>query len=879
MDPIILSSLAAAALGGGALWAGPDFLTRLPGKEAASLSDYLPWRRLVRPDVVTTVEDEFLTVFRFAAADVGTMPQGEIDAVAYRLSAALGALKPKPSVKVQFYARREPVREYLRSAVPAHPVLEAADEERERFFLHEEPVYQTGRYLSLAWRPSDDDLARLRAALAASKLEEAIAIDQAMLAEFEGVLARLQASLGDALETVERLGERVEVDEFGIARRRSDLLSFLHSFVTGSLTPFNVPEEAAIELNGLLASRGFAGRSKHPKIGDDFVLPILLKTFPAETEPLILDELTRLGVPHVFCVRWLPMTLTEAHAALRDIVLDFQGSAKAHGSFVDPGSLKSSIEATEAHGAAKDPYTQFGRSTFVVLVRAKTLAQLQAAKNAVLAVLEKAGFPNAYIPELAAWDAIASTFPGAQRWRGLHKHPEHALSIATIVPLHEHDRGRKFNGSRFRVPNTPPHFYALAPGSALTRVHTSVDDVEHGFGLAPTSWGKSTLQAFLALQRLGRLPFSGQTGFDKGLASYRACMMADGVVYDPLGDRNAPGFALFDRVHEPAEAEEVLKILTEMLVLWGVKPTPDEDQSLRDAMRVIASRPPEYRSMSDFARQVQDDTGRLRDVLQKYTDAGALGNLLDCSSDSFGTRTWTVFDLQHVIEMAPEYLVPVLRVLAWKTASGAAAIRASLGDVGRYYQHMLNIDESHLLQKHPAGEKFILDVQKTGRARGLSVFLWSNGLDEMARTAGRTELLTQAKTRIFGGNPAATDDETRELYRSLGLNERGLAWLPKLEAREFLLHQPEAGILQRLTLRLDGPMLALIGDPRTNSDVDLFRERFPAEKWGLHEWKIRLLEHEGQHAFAARLRAKIVGSRAQETPAAIVSALTPTRVA
>ncbi|MGP6157936.1 MAG: VirB4 family type IV secretion system protein [Vulcanimicrobiaceae bacterium] len=822
---------------------------------------------------MTTSEDEFLTVFRFYARDVGMMADGEVFEVARRLSATLGALKPKPRVKVSFYAVRQPVREYLRSSVPAHPVLEACDEERERFFLEEAPVFETVRFLAFAWKPADEDRARLRAALLSGDVDAAIAAQQETLSEFEAMVARLKTSLDDAFECVARLGEYTQD---GV--RRSELLEFLHYFVIGRFAPFNVPEDSSIALNGILASRGGRGRVTYPKIGDDYVLPILLKTFPKETEPLILDELTKVGVSHFFAIRYLPMTLAEVKKETRDIVKDFQGEAKAFTGFVDPGAIDASEEVTDAHGAAKDAYTQFGACTFTVVLRAKTLADLHAAKNALLVVLERAGFPNAYVPELAAWDAIVATFPGASRYVGVHKHLEHALALATLVPLHEHDRGRRWNGSRFRAPQTPPHFYALAPGSQLTRVHTSVEDVEHGFGLAPSSWGKSTFQAFLAMQRLGRLPYSGVTMLDKGLgsasscASYRAAMMADGSVFEPRGEAGAPGFALFDRIQEPAAAEEVLKILTEMLVLWGVKPTPDEDEALRNALRVLAAStfPPEYRSMTAFVRQLQDDTHRLREVFAKYTDRGALGSLLDCSQDAFATSRFTVFDLEHVLGMDPRYLVPVLRVLFLKTKWGAEAIRETL-DVGSWYQHHINVDEAHLLQATSAGQAFIRDILKTGRGRNLSVFLWSNGLEEMASSAGSTELLTQARTRIYGGDPSANDGEKLALFRSLGLNDRALAWLPKLEPREFILHQPDAGICQRLNARLSPAILGLIGDPRTNAVVDVFREDFPVDRFGLHEWKIRLLEREGQHVFAARLREKIVTGRAHETPRAVLS--------
>ncbi len=393
----LISGLIGLGALGGIGWSAKDTAAALRVSHKRTLSDYLPWRRLIRPSIVTTSADEYLTVFRFAARDVGTLSPVEVLEVARRLAAAIGSLKPKPSITLQFYAVRERAAEYLRPDAPMHPVLDAADEERERFFFEQEPGFETVRYLSLAWRPSDQDLAELRAAVF-KNVDAAHAVEQRLLTEFESLVSRLASSLTDAFATVERLGEYSAVDPFGCERRRSKLLEFLHFFVTGTSSPFNVPEDSVIELNGLLASRGFTGRTATPKIGDDFVLPILLKTFPKEAELQILDELTQVGVEHYFAVRYLPLTLAEVQKETRDIVLDFQGQAKQHGSFVDPGAADSADEVAHAHGAAKNAYTQFGNCTFTVVIRAATLAALVAAKKRRARGPRESGIPQCVRP-------------------------------------------------------------------------------------------------------------------------------------------------------------------------------------------------------------------------------------------------------------------------------------------------------------------------------------------------------------------------------------------------------------------------------------------------------------------------------------------------
>jgi type IV secretory pathway VirB4 component len=885
----IIASLIGTGVVSGLGWKAKDALSALRREHEKTLPDYLPWRRLVRPNVVTTSEDEYMTVFRFAARDVGTQSPAELFEVARRFAASIGSLKPRPAIKIQIHAIRQQTAEYLRPTVkPSNPVLDAADEERERFFREEDPGWETVRFLTLAWRPQDDDLTRLRAA-AAKDIDAAIAIDQELLAQFERHVAGLKTSLDDVFETVERLGEYTEVDPFGVTCKRSRLLEFLHYFVVGRFLPFNVPTAwSPVELNGLLSSRGFDGQVPFPKIGGDFVLPIILKTFPSESQPQILDELAKVGVSHYFSTRFLPLDLAAAHGHLRDAILDFQSQSKENESFLDPGAAASAAEIADAYGAAKG--MPFGWGTFTVVVRASTLPELMTAKNTLVLALQKAGFPNAYTPEEGGWNEIAATFPGAERWCGVHRHLEHALGIATLVPLHEHARGRTYSDHPYRVAQTPPLFCAMGSGQAATRVHLSVADVEHVLILCKSGWGKTTMDAYLALMRLARLPYSGISTYDKGLGSgsscgsYRACLMADGVVYEPRTEGSG-GFALFDRIEDQDYVDDVMRILTEIISLWEDAPDADEDKSLRRALYVMSASPPEFRSMTNFLGHLQNDTLRLRGILEKYTSAGPLGHLLDSTHDSFSTNHWSVFDLEHIYAMEDDrFIIPVLKTLFLKTARGAADKRKSLGDLGPYFQHQIVVDEAHLLLATEAGQRNVKSILKTGRGKNISITLSTNGLEEVARSVASTELLTQVPSRIFGADASANDGQKPEMLRDLGLNDRGFDWITHPEnPRDFVLMQPDLGICQRLNARLNAPMLALIGDPRKNYIVDVFREKWPAEIWGLHRWKLELLDYEAEHAqsaadrasiaaFAARLRAKISALKAHETPGILIGA-------
>jgi hypothetical protein len=121
----------------------------------------------------------------------------------------------------------------------------------------------------------------------------------------------------------------------------------------------------------------------------------------------------------------------------------------------------------------------------------------------------------------------------------------------------------------------------------------------------------------------------------------------------------------------------------------------------------------------------------------------------------------------------------------------------------------------------------------------------------------RNDLLLQCPSRIFFNDPAATPDDpdTVQLYKDLGLPAQGIAMLPNLPDRSFVLHQPDAGVLRELNLRLERDVLAVIGTSRTIDKVDEFRARFG------EDWRVPFLRAQGAEEAADRLAAIVTSQR------------------
>jgi len=817
----------------------------------AGLADLLPYRKLVRPGVVKNASGAYLSAWRIAARDVGTIGDADIINTAYQTAATIGGLPP--GTVVQVYARRVPFHEYDRGVGTEHPVLRVLDDLRADFFLRKGKIYTTERTLAITWQPPTNRNERVRAA-ASSGVSAQLRSENDILAEFEDLCLRVDSALDGAL-SARRLLEVHQTDVYGVPRSRSELLRFIAACVTGEDQPFNAPPPEA-SLNSLLATEARGGFDV--KVGNDEVGCVEIKTFPDEIMPRILDRLTELQTPHLFCVRLITQSVQQSREQLRGAAVDFKGAAGFNAGFVDPEALAASDAAVAAFGSASGDYTRVGRVSIVIVVRAKTRILVRKAQRDVIGVLENAGF-RGFVRAAGAFDTWLSTLPSNAK-NGTRKYPLSALTVAKLFPVHESSMGRRYAASEALPPMTPAVTYALRPGSTLYRAHLNVADVFHGFGIGKTSSGKSVALQYLSMSFRSRFPLAGVTIIDNGRSARPGCKMVDGTYYDLLGHAS-PGFALFADAGDADRDLERLAIIEEMVALQrnGVPVTPEQREALASANRTIASLPKAHRSMSAFYELVQDPSNVLRPALADYTRVGSLGDVLDASEDTFDVGRFNVIDVARIMSLPEKYMLPLLRVIVWKTLGQIRRMKDELGLNGHALHWLISIDEAHKVMKTPFGARFIADLQKMGRKENIGVWLWSNALSEFATSAGRNDLLMNSPSRIYFGDSAATanDVETIGLYKNLQVPARGIAMIPNLPERSFLLHQPDANVLVELNLGLDKDVLGIVGTARDNELVDRFAAQYPVALHGPHAWKIAYLRHKGANTAAESLSSLI----------------------
>jgi type IV secretion system protein VirB4 len=316
--------------------------------------------------------------------------------------------------------------------------------------------------------------------------------------------------------------------------------------------------------------------------------------------------------------------------------------------------------------------------------------------------------------------------------------------------------------------------------------------------------------------------------FDKGLSLFPLCHGANGSHYH-IGESSELAFAPLQRI---ADSEEEFAWATEwmeaLLVLQGLAVTPASRNAIHTAMDSLRSSPDTMRSLTDFCHRLQPL--ELKEALRHYTEAGAMGRLLDARLDSLGLSPFVVFEMEELMNLGEKNLVPVLLYLfrrIEKSLTGQPTI--------------LLLDEAWIMLGHPVFRSKIREWLKVMRKANCAVILATQSLSD-ARNSGILDVLAEScPTKIFLPNLTARQEAQYKLYSGMGLNDRQIEIIataaPK---RDYYIVTPTGRRKVRLAL---GPKtLAFVG---ASDKESLARIRELSALHGPDNWQSRWLEERG----------------------------------
>lgn len=750
-------------------------------QKPVTLADHLPWAALVAPGVILNKDGSFSACVSFRGPDLESSTPEELMAVRARLNNMLKRLGTGWCLHME--ARRRVADPYPDSAID-NSVAWLVDEERRALFETAGAAFETDHVATLTWLPPADDTRRAENFLFENRLQntrdwrETLALFQREI----GILVDLMA---DALPEAKLMGD-------------AELLTYLHACISPKSHSVSVPE-TPVFLDAMLADSALHG-GVAPKLGDQHLRIVGIRSFPAKTLPGLLDALGQLPFTYRWVARWIALDKAGAEAELLRLRKRWFAKRKGIGTLIREAITKEDVPLVDTDAAAKTDECDgalealgaevcaFGWLTLTVTVMDGDEARAVEKARAVEAALNAQGFV-ARTEDLNAVEAWLGSIPG-EPYADVRRPMLSTLNLCDLLPVSAVWAGPTSDSHL----NGPPLFIAETSGATPFRLSLHVGDVGHTMIIGPTGAGKSALLAFMALQWL-RYPDARIIVFDKG-RSARAVTHAAGGRWHALGPVGAFALQPLARIDETGERAWAAEWIAETVIAAGVTLTPKHREEIWAALGSLADAPRNQRTLSIFSAlcQARDVTA----ALEPFTLKGPHGCLLDADAAPAKLSIFETFETEELMA-TPSAVGPVLTALFHEIERGM-----------RGAPTLLVLDEAWLFLGETGFAAKIREWLKTLRKKNVAVVFATQSLDDVVRSPIATTLIESCPTQIFLPNPRALEPASADLYRLFGLNKRQLELLafaaPK---RSYYVRQPRGR--RMFDLRLSGAALAVCG--------------------------------------------------------------------
>jgi len=786
------------------------------------VSDFLPYAALITPDVILCKDGSFLAGFFMRGQDSASCTADELAFISAQFNNAIkllgsGWMLHVDAVKSQYHAYSRPEESFFPDSVS-----KIIDDERRQFFSGDY-CFKTKSIIILTYKPSYNTEKISSATVTKSVENYATEIDRS-LEYFQSTLTEFEDALTSILK-LHRLTEYAEIDENFKETKFNELLSHLQLCVSGIEQPVRVPQ-TPMYLDALLGSDDLIG-GLTPKIGDQNISVLSIDGLPQESWPAILSILDGLQLQYRFSSRFICL---DQYDAQKEINSYRKGWKQNVFKFLDKffnlpnarpnrDALAMVEDAEQALTEVQSGYVGAGfLSSCIVLLHDDSEKLTEWAREIRRALLTL-GF-GCRIESINVMEAWLGSHPG--NWFANIRRPIiNTLNLADLLPLSSIWSGERYSPCPFYPPNSPSLMVCTTNGSTPFHFNLHVRDIGHTLIFGPIGAGKSTLLALIAAQ-FRRYKDSQVFAFDKGMSMYALCRAVGGTHYN-VGHGDALSFAPLQNIDNPSEQMWAEEFIANLLQLQKISITPRIRNDIHEALQLVAKNPKDMRSLSHLSNLVQDQ--QIKDGLKHYTRSGAMGYLLDAESDNLGISKFMTFEIEELMNLGNENLIPVLLYLFHR-------IEKSL-----YGQPCIIIlDEAWIMLGNPVFRAKIREWLKVLRKANCAVVMATQSLSD-AKNSGILDVLVEScQTKVFLPNITARQDIQKNLYLQMGLNERQIVEIiagatPK---RDYYVVTPYGCRLIQLNLQKKALAFVAVSDKeqiaRINEYIDNYAEQWP-EKW------------------------------------------------
>jgi type IV secretion/conjugal transfer VirB4 family ATPase len=771
------------------------------------LPDLLPWAALVAPGTVLQKAGILQKTIAFRGPDLASSSRSELTGAVARLNNALKRLDGGWSLFVE--AQRFQANRYPSATWPC-PAAWIVDVERRNNFESAGAHYESAYYLTFAWEMPPQGHSRVQAVFFD---------DPANHGPHHHTLRDLQGFAKTVGEIVDIMrGVFAEVHELD----DDETLTYLHSTVSINRHPVRAPE-TGMYLDALLPDMPFTP-GDIPLLGTFFIPACTIVGFPGTSLPGLLDQLNHLQVEYRWMSRYICLDKEEAKKELEKyrkrwwqkrkglLTLLKEEATKETSALVNNVAANKAADADAALQELGDDLVNFGLLTVTVTVWDEDLEIARRKMQAVKQVIQSRGF-TVRDETLNSQEAWLGSLPG-NCYANVRRPLVNSLNLAHLMPVSAVWSGDPENSHlKEKTGSAAAHVYCSTVGDTPFRLNLNVGDVGHTFIAGPTGAGKSTLLAILTLQWL-KYPNAQVIIFDKDRSARAATLGVGGTIYEPGDERRPVAFQPLARIHDRAERIWASEFILNLLEAQQVPQTPDIKARVDQELELLASNPPEQRTLTTLATYLGPELGA---TLRPYTIQGNYGQIFDAARDDLRASFWTMYEMGHLMALGHEAIVPGLDYLFHRIEQRFD---------GR--PTLLVLDEAWLFLGHPIFVRRLQGWLKTLRKKNVYVVFATQEIADAAQSPILATILSACHTKIYLPDEEALTPAMFKAYADFGLSETEIAILAHAQKKRDYYYRSVKG---RRLFQLDlGPVaLAFAGmsAPDDQQFLDQLVQRVP----------------------------------------------------
>ncbi|MBL4818868.1 MAG: conjugal transfer protein TrbE [Deltaproteobacteria bacterium] len=774
------------------------------------LADLLPWALLVAPGVVEQKDGNLQKTVSFRGPDLASSTRAGLIANTARINNALRRFGSGWSIFVE--AKRSFSQKYPDSNWP-NKVSKMVDDERRLGFEKEGAHFDSQYFLTLVYSPPTQTQSKISSWFLGK--QEQTETTEERLTYFNEEARRLIDLLKQLMPSV------IELDD-------AQTLTYLHSTISSKKHPVT-PPEVPVYLDAILPDEEVS-HGLETKLGSRFMRAITVRGFPGSTYPGILDSLNELQYEYRWVSRYIAFGKDEAKEELERFRKRWYAKRKGLGAVVmetatqtesalgDTGAVRKSSDADEALQELEDDYVSFGHFTATVIVWGETRKEADNKARAIEAAINGKGFVT-YLEHLGSSEAWLGSLPG-HLYANVNRPIISSLNLAHMLPLSAVWAGNKENEHL----KGPPHMIVKTRGSTPFRLSTNIGDVGHTLIIGPTGAGKSVLLSFMALQWL-RYDGAQVYIFDKGGSARASTLAVGGDYFVPGSEGGNLCFQPLSRVDEEGERSWASDWVSELLELNGVAVSPEDKKEIWGALSNLASQEAQHRTLTILHGLLQNE--RLRNGLLQYTLEGSYGDILDGDKETLHLGDWQTFELETLMEKRGA-VPPVLSYLFH---------RLEAKFTGR--PTLLILDEAWLFLDNPQFAAKIREWLKVLRKANVYVVFATQSLSDAMNSSIAPAVLESCLSKIFLPNQAAKDEDVRQFYKRIGLNDKQIDIISQaVPKRDYYYHSSLGNRLFELGLGKKALAFCASSSKEDHLAMDGLEKADFAKEW-LHHKGIR----------------------------------------